>query len=197
MCHLHSVSCYAEIRRIYNEAAKKVVMEVFMVGPCDKGHGPGPGPGQGPGHRHGPDHGHGPGQGHCGPGGPFGFGPFMRNRFFGGAFDEHMLRELDLSDEQVEQLGDLKMVQQGKLGQFKGTMGEIMRLIGKELAQPTIDKEKIAGLRQQLKAKKSEMEDIFLDGMVSLAEVLTPEQRKRLHMAATRRFLGLPPEQNP
>lgn len=180
-------------------------------GPGGRGHG---GPWHDP--EHGPEPGpgaHGPRRGGCGPGGRGpgglggpggfggpaeffgGFGPrFMKFRFFNGLMDEHALHELNLTEEQIEQLADLKMAQHGKFCQFKGSMGELLRLIGKELAKPEIDRGKIAALKQQMQERKAQMADMFIDGMVDMAEVLTPEQRKKLHSMTTRRFLGLPPE---
>jgi Spy/CpxP family protein refolding chaperone len=138
----------------------------------------------------------GPGGGPCGPGhqGPFGPGQAMRGKFWP-VMDEHLLRELNLSDEQIERLAELKVEQRSQMAQFRGTAGSLMQQLGKELSKPEIDRGKVAQIREAIKDQRSRSEDAFMDAMVATADLLTAEQRKKLHLAISKRLLGLPSDE--
>lgn len=142
--------------------------------------------GFGGGGRCGPGPGGGPGRGPGG-GGPR-FGRFMRG--FGGGWGG-MLSDLDLTDDQLERLAELKIEGLGHWSQLKVALGQLMRQIVRELSNEQIDKAKIKDLGKQMQNAKNQAGDQFLDRVIAFAEVLTPEQRKKMRMKAIKRFLGV------
>ena len=149
-------------------------------------HGGAPEFGYGYGHgRHAGRGGFGPSGGRAGFGafgGPGGFGPF------GG---EHMLHELDLTEDQIEKLAELKA--EG-MGDGMGSMsqgGKLFKAILHELSSETIDRTKVKDAHKKLQEHRTKVGDDMLDRALRFAEILTPEQRKRLKHSALRRFLGL------
>jgi Spy/CpxP family protein refolding chaperone len=138
---------------------------MFGIGACAKGAG---------GHAHGQN-------------------PFFGQQQEGGACHGPgaVLRELDLSDEQLEQVAFLKLEGLGHCAQVKLALcGQIKQLVG-ELTKEKIDRAKVTEIVQQIKAEKSKMGDSILERIISFAEVLTPQQRRKLRAVAIKRFLGL------
>src|SRR5271166_6651618 len=95
-------------------------------------------------------------------GGPVGFGPppwvrhmhKLRGEACGGPWA--ILGDLDLTDEQLEKLAELKMEGLGKFAQFKSSMVGLVQQIAKELSQEQVDKAKVKEIAQQIKSKKSD-----------------------------------------
>jgi len=125
----------------------------------------------------------GPG-GHGGPGGPGGHGPF-------GHFGGEMLEDLDLTDDQVERIAELKSDGMGEGMRLMAEVGQGFKLLMRELTKENLDKEKIKEAHKKLQEQKIKMGDAMLERALTFAETLTPEQRKKLKRSATRRFLGL------
>lgn len=127
--------------------------------------------------------------------GPMGFAsfPFQRmNRMRGGACGPWaLLRELELTDEQIEKFAELKMEGLGNLSQFKFSMAGLAHQAGDELSKQQIDKAKVKEIAKQMKAKQAEFADSMIERILSFAEVLTFDQRKKLRLAGIKRFLGL------
>lgn len=114
-----------------------------------------------------------PGGGKCGPGG--------------------FLHGLELSDEQVERIAELKQKTFSKLAHGKIDLLESRKQLLRELSGATIDRNKINAIVEQIKKQKSEITDLMVGNMVALAETLTPEQRQKARINKIRHFLGLAP----
>lgn len=126
-------------------------------------------------------------------GGGFGFGPpWMRHGMRGGGWGPWgMLRDLDLTDEQLEKLAELKMDGINRFAQLRSTMSSLIHQMGKELAKDQIDKAKVKEIAQQIKTHRSEFGDRMLDRLLEFSEVLTAEQRKKMRLKLIKRFLGV------
>ncbi len=141
-------------------------------------------------HMHGPfgGFGHGPFGFGPGPGGPMGH--FAK--FFGGKCGPgHLLSELNLTDEQLLRIAELKGKTLSKMVRSKIDLMELKKEGFKELLQPQADKAKIKGIAEQLKKHKSECIDDLSDNLIALSEILTPEQKAKLRLALVRKFLGI------
>jgi Spy/CpxP family protein refolding chaperone len=102
-----------------------------------------------------------------------------------------MLRDLNLTDQQLEKVAALKLEGLAACAQFKLSLGQAASQLVNELTKDQIDKAKIKELAKELKERKSQMGDAMLDRIITFAETLTPEQRKKLKLTAIKRFLGL------
>ncbi|HEY9776480.1 MAG TPA: periplasmic heavy metal sensor [Planktothrix sp.] len=102
-----------------------------------------------------------------------------------------LLNALDLSDEQLEKLAELKMEGCGQFAKFKSEMIGLVQEIGKELTKDQVDKNKVKEIAQRIKARKSDLGDSMLDRILSFTEVLSVEQRKRLRILLIKKFLGV------
>ncbi len=131
--------------------------------------------------------------------GPFGFGQTVfgsppwaqKTHGHGCGGPMSIIRDLNLSDEQLEKVAGLKLEGMAACAQLKFSLGQTAGQIAGELTKDHIDKAKIKELAKQIKEHKSQMGDAMLDRIVSFAEVLTPEQRKKLKATAIKRFLDL------
>lgn len=132
-------------------------------------------------------------QGH----GPFavGFGPppWVRHKLkmqhCGGPFA--ILRDLDLTDDQLEKLAELKMEGLSSFGKFKSALIGFAQQIGRELTNDQIDKAKVREIADRIKTAKSEFGDSILEHIISVAETLTPAQRKQVRIKLIKCFLGV------
>jgi Spy/CpxP family protein refolding chaperone len=128
------------------------------------------------------DHGH---CGHGGPGGPMGH----IARFFGGK--GHLLSELNLTDDQLIRLAELKGKTFSKIARSKIELMELKKEGFKELLQPQVDKAKVKGIAEQLKKHKSDSIDTVTENLIAFSEVLTAEQKGKLRLTLIRKFLGI------
>ncbi len=102
-----------------------------------------------------------------------------------------LLKDLDLSDEQIERIAGLKVGGLGQFAHFKSVLAELMPKLTRELAQDSIDKNKVKEVYQQIKTHKDQLGENMVTRIIEFAEVLTPAQRKKLRMSAIKHFLGL------
>ncbi len=135
------------------------------------------------------------GFGGCGKhtGGPFGFGPppWVQRKMRGeGCGPWALLHDLDLTDDQLEKLAELKLEGLEKFTQFKSSMIQLVQQVGKELTKDQVDQAKVKEIAQQIKVRKSELGDSILDRILSFTQVLTVDQRRKLRLKAIKRFLG-------
>lgn len=133
------------------------------------------------------------GKGGCGPGGRFRAkfmmgGPFRHMGWFGGA--RHFLSGIDLTDEQIEQIAELKHKSFSKMGHGRVDMMELMQELFRELGKPKIDRARVLEIKDKIKEKKAAIADLMFDNMLDFAEILTPEQRKKIRIKKIRQFLG-------
>lgn len=128
----------------------------------------------------------------CGP------GPRMRAKFMmGGPFRhlgwfgaKRLLAGIDLSDDQVERIAELKHKSFSKMAHGRVDMMELVQQLFRELGKPTIDRARATELKNKIKEHKAAMADLMFENMVEFAEILTPEQRKRIKIKKIRQFLG-------
>ena len=132
------------------------------------------------------------GRGGCGPGrGRMKFmmggggGPFRH--FMGG---RGLLEGIDLSDQQVELIAELKQRSFGKMAHGGVDMMELRHQLFRELGKAEIDKAKINEIKTKIKEQKALMTDMMIDNITAFAEILTPEQRKKVRIKKIRQFLG-------
>jgi|LakMenEpi03Aug12_release.lakeMendotaPanAssembly.Ray.scaffolds.fasta_scaffold243856_2 Spy/CpxP family protein refolding chaperone len=124
---------------------------------------------------------------HCGPGGPggrHGHGPF-------GHFGAELLEDLDLTDEQVEKIAELKADGMSEGMRMMAEGGQAFKGLMREILKEDLNKEKVREAHKKLQEHKIKMGEAMLERALSFAETLTPEQRKKLKRSTQRRFLGL------
>jgi len=114
-----------------------------------------------------------------GPGGPGGHGPLA------------MLKGLDLTDEQVLKIAEIKGGAFFKMAHDKIDIMALKKQAMKELLSPQVDKAKVRELANQIKEKKSQCMDQMVENIIACSEILTPEQKKELKINKIRCFLGL------
>jgi Spy/CpxP family protein refolding chaperone len=127
--------------------------------------------------------------------GPWGGGGHSK----GGHFGQHggkcgpggMLQGLDLSDEQVLKIAELKGGTFSKMAHAKIDLMELKKEIFRELIKPQVDKKKVQSVAQKIKEHKSACMDSMLENMIAFSEILTAEQKKKLQLNKIRQFLGL------
>lgn len=121
----------------------------------------------------------------CGPGGHHGRGGPL------GHFGFDMLQDLDLTDEQIERIAELKAdgMSEGMLMMAEG--GKHFKLLIRELMNENLDKEKVKEAHKKLQEHKMKAGEQMVERALQFSEVLTPEQRKKLKRSAMRRFLHL------
>jgi len=134
------------------------------------------------------------------PPGPRGFGrfagPFMGRMpwldgGFGGRFGFGPLLEgLQLEDDQIERLCELKERSGGKFAHARVDMLELHAQLFKEIGSKNIDKKKVADIATKIKEHKSFLTDLMVENMLAFADVLTPEQRRKVRVNRLRQFLG-------
>jgi hypothetical protein len=128
---------------------------------------------------------HGFGSGPMGGGGPFG-------RMFGGKGGPgKLLSTLNLTDDQLLRVAELKGKVFSKMGRSKVELIELKKEAFKELLQPQVDKNKLKGIKEQLKEHKSECIDLIGDNLIAFSEILTVEQKTKLRLNLVKKFLGL------
>ena len=116
---------------------------------------------------------------HGGHGGPGGHGPLA------------MLQGLDLTDEQVLKIAEIKGGAFFKMAHDKIDIMALKKQAIKELLSPQVDKAKVRELANQIKEKKSQCMDQMVENIIACSEILTPEQKKELKINKIRCFLGL------
>ncbi len=127
------------------------------------------------GKRFGPeDHG-----GHHGGHGPFGH------------FGADMLQDLELTDDQVEKIAELKADGMSEGMRMKAEGAQAFKHLMRELMKEDLDKEKVKEAHKKLQGHKTKIADATLERALTFAETLTPDQRKKLKRSTMRRFLGL------
>jgi len=100
------------------------------------------------------------------------------------------LSGVDLSDEQVEKLAELMRGSFSKVGHLKIDMMEAMQQLFAEMAKPQIDRTKATQLKDKVKELRAKLSDLMFNNMLAFAEILTPEQRRKIRMKKIRQLLG-------
>jgi Spy/CpxP family protein refolding chaperone len=110
---------------------------------------------------------------------------------FGGFFCAGFLDDLELTDEQVERIAEIKAEGMGEGLLLMAQGGKQFKQLMRELSAENINKDKVKEAHKALQEHKTKMGDMMLDRALTFAETLTPEQRKKLKRLAMRRFIGL------
>lgn len=125
-------------------------------------------------------------------GGAFGkFGGKQGIGGWGGGGPLAMLRDLDLTDEQVLKLAEIKGGAFFKMAHNKLDIMLLKKHVIKELLNPQVDRAKVRELAGQIKEKKSLCMDEMLENIIACSEILTADQKKQLKVNKVRCFLGL------
>jgi Spy/CpxP family protein refolding chaperone len=98
---------------------------------------------------------------------------------------------VELSDEQVEKLAEIKGDGYMDFAGGSASMMTLVRDMVRAFAKPELDKERIRAMHKDLQAKRNQMGDQFIERMIAAAEVLTPDQRQQVRMHMLRQMLGL------
>jgi Spy/CpxP family protein refolding chaperone len=103
--------------------------------------------------------------------GPSGFGAPWAHKMHGGGCGGPMamLRDLNLTDQQLEKVAELKLEGLAACAQFKLSLGQAARQIVDELTKEQIDKAKVKEFAKDLKERKSQMGDAMLDRIITFA----------------------------
>jgi Spy/CpxP family protein refolding chaperone len=102
----------------------------------------------------------------------------------------NFLAGIDLSDEQVEKIAEMQRGSFSKMAHTKIDMMESMQQLFAEMAKPQIDRARAAELKDKVKELRAGMSDLKFENMITFAEILTPEQRRKIRMKKIRQFLG-------
>jgi len=101
------------------------------------------------------------------------------------------LKDLELTDEQLLKVAEIKGKAFGKMARGKLELMGLKKEIFHELLQAQVDKQKVTAKAQEIKEHISGGIDHMLENMIVLSETLTPAQKKKLHLSMIRKFLGL------
>jgi Spy/CpxP family protein refolding chaperone len=127
----------------------------------------------------------------CGSHAGFAGGAAGKHGGWGGRGPLAMLQGLDLTDEQVLKLAEIKGGAFFKMAHSKIDLMQLKKQVFKELLSPQVDKAKVRELANQIKEKKSQCMDEMLENIIACSEILTPEQKKQFKINKVRCFLGL------
>jgi len=117
--------------------------------------------------------------------------PGMHGRHFGDHCGGSPFEGIDLSDDQVEKIMELRQQSFAKIAHARIDMGDLRRRLMKELGAEKIDRSKISALTQQIKDQRSILTDLMVEKLTAHAEILTAEQRKSIRMKMMKRRLGI------
>lgn len=120
----------------------------------------------------------------------FAGGEHHRHGMFGG-MGADLLHELDLTDDQVERIAELKAEGMGDGMKFMSEGGKLFKQLIRELTNEKLDRNKVKDAYKHLQEHKTKVGDAMIERALTFAEALTPEQRKKLKRSMQRKFLGL------
>jgi Spy/CpxP family protein refolding chaperone len=102
------------------------------------------------------------------------------------------LMDVDLSDDQVEKLVQLKDSLMDKVGPKMAKIHALERDLRNALCQPQINASDVAHISSQISAEKQTLDGLFTENAISTAQILTAEQRQKIKAVMNRRELGPP-----
>jgi Spy/CpxP family protein refolding chaperone len=115
-----------------------------------------------------------------------------RRPFFGPPFSEQrreMLRErLDLTDDQYRKVGQAHDQFAEEMDSLQAALRTKREELFRQLETEEPDRGQIEVLLAEIAALQADQERKVVDNLLSMKEVLTPEQRERLHSLLGRRF---------
>ena len=101
------------------------------------------------------------------------------------------LSGVDLTDEQLEKMAELKGQAFSKFGHGKVDIIDLYKSLFKELAKPTIDEKAVWNVTDEIRGKKSELTDVLVEHLIAFAKILTPEQRSKIKLNKIRKVMGI------
>lgn len=101
-----------------------------------------------------------------------------------------VMQSLSLSDDQLQKMVNLRDKFNIATAAKGAEMRSLFHQIGAELAQPTIDKKALNDLHARSAKLQAELSDEHFKFMTENAEILTPEQRKKLHQSMLKHQAG-------
>jgi periplasmic protein CpxP/Spy len=101
-----------------------------------------------------------------------GHGPF-------GVLMEKVIKDLDLNDQQKTEIEKIKEEVKAKMDEKKQNRGKDMEGFGNMFKQDKMDKEQMTALAKKHDADREEMRNFFIDELIKVHDVLTPEQRSK------------------
>jgi len=101
------------------------------------------------------------------------------------------LSGIDLTDEQLEKLAELKGQAFSKFGHGKVDIVDLYKRLFKELAKPSIDEKQVWNITDEIRGKKSELTDVLVEHLIAFAKILTPEQRTKIKINKIRKLFGI------
>lgn len=110
---------------------------------------------------------------------------------FGGHGCTSPLSGVDLSDDQLEKMAELKGQAFSKFGHGKVDIIDLYKSLFKELAKPSIDEKKVWNITDEIRGKKSELTDVLVEHLIAFAKILTPEQRSKIKLNKIRKIMGI------
>ncbi len=100
------------------------------------------------------------------------------------------MQSLLLSDEQLQKMSNLRDQFHIATATKAAEMKALIHQIGAKLAEPNIDKKGVEVLQAKSAKLQAELSDEHFKFMTANAEILTPEQRKKLHQMMLRHHAG-------
>lgn len=89
---------------------------------------------------------------------------------------QRITKELKLTPEQEERLKQNRIAQHEQMKELHTAMKEQMSELKKEIGKPEINKAALEAIAQELKSLQAELVDQRIAGILTVKEVLTPEQ---------------------
>jgi len=96
-----------------------------------------------------------------------------------GIIMEKIVKELDLSDTQKKEIDKIRDEVKAKMDEKKSNREKDMEGFGNMFKQDKMDKEKMMEMVKQHEAEREEMKSFFMDELIKVHDILTPEQRTK------------------
>ena len=108
-----------------------------------------------------------------------------------------VIKELDLNDNQKKEIDKIRDEVKAKMDENKQKREEDMKEFGNLFKQDNLDKEQLMTLAKKHETNREEMKSFFMDELIKVHAVLTPEQRskavEKLKELKDKRHKHLPP----
>jgi len=96
-----------------------------------------------------------------------------------GIIMEMVVKDLDLNDQQKAEIEKIRDEVKAKMEAKKKDRGKDMEEFGNLFKQDKIDKEQLITLAKKHESDREEMKSFFMDELIKVHDVLTPEQRTK------------------
>lgn len=97
-----------------------------------------------------------------------------------GMIMEMVMKDIDLSDNQKKEMEKIKDEVKAKMDEKKQKHENDMEEFGNIFKQDKIDKEQLNSLAKNREADREEMKNFFIDELVKVHDILTPDQRAKV-----------------